>query len=194
MQIFRPRKASELELTNFHSDDSINFLKLVTPDNMHDYSKQLVKCNLVREDCPVFDGMYNFCQISSGGSIGSAFKVNSKESDSIEKSTNLNNNNNNNNSNRDSNRWILIGCCASSGLSTSLSVSLCLSTTGAVSSGPSNTHAASSVSSLTRAASCTNTHAVSSDQQADSNYYPLFRSKNVEMISKWKNLSKIKDW
>ncbi|KAM9986619.1 hypothetical protein ACTFIY_011037 [Dictyostelium cf. discoideum] len=80
MQIFRPRKASELELTNFHSDDYINFLKLVTPDNMHDYSKQLVKFN-VREDCPVFDGMYNFCQISSGGSIGCAVKVNSKESD-----------------------------------------------------------------------------------------------------------------
>ncbi|KYR01442.1 hdaA, histone deacetylase family protein [Tieghemostelium lacteum] len=80
MQIFKPRKANDLELTNFHSDDYINFLKTVTPDNMHDYSKQLIKFN-VREDCPVFDGMYNFCQISSGGSIGCAVKVNSGEAD-----------------------------------------------------------------------------------------------------------------
>ena len=24
------------------------------------------------EDCPVFDGMYEFCQLSAGGSIGNA--------------------------------------------------------------------------------------------------------------------------
>lgn len=24
----------------------------------------------VGEDCPVFDGMYEFCQLSAGGSIG----------------------------------------------------------------------------------------------------------------------------
>jgi len=80
MQIFRPRKATDLELTNFHSDDYIKFIKLVTPDNMHDYAKEIAKFN-VREDCPVFDGMYNFCQISSGGSIGCAVKINSGESD-----------------------------------------------------------------------------------------------------------------
>ncbi|GAM21978.1 hypothetical protein SAMD00019534_051530 [Acytostelium subglobosum LB1] len=80
MQIFRPKKATDTELTNFHSDDYINFLRLITPDNMHDYSNQLVKYN-VRYDCPVFDGLYNFCQISSGGSIGSAIKLNRKDSD-----------------------------------------------------------------------------------------------------------------
>eukprot|EP01132_Coremiostelium_polycephalum_P010950 gene10950-13414_t len=76
----RPKRATDADLTNFHSDDYINFLKLITPDNMQDYSKQLIKFN-VREDCPVFDGMYNFCQISSGGSIGCAVKINSGESD-----------------------------------------------------------------------------------------------------------------
>ena len=26
----------------------------------------------VGEDCPVFDGMYEFCQLSAGGSVGEA--------------------------------------------------------------------------------------------------------------------------
>ncbi len=96
----RPRYASEAEVTKFHSDDYIDFLRLVTPDNMNEYSKQLIRCkdfyialrrfqsitalfmNLlllllvpfatvnVGEDCPVFDGMFQFCQISAGGSLG----------------------------------------------------------------------------------------------------------------------------
>eukprot|EP01119_Soliformovum_irregulare_P008686 TRINITY_DN21786_c0_g1_i1.p1 TRINITY_DN21786_c0_g1~~TRINITY_DN21786_c0_g1_i1.p1 ORF type:complete len:483 (-),score=63.55 TRINITY_DN21786_c0_g1_i1:827-2275(-) len=80
MQIYRPRRATEAEVTKFHSDDYIDFLRLVTPDNMHEYANQLVKFN-VGEDCPVFDGMFNFCQISAGGSIGGAIKLNTGESD-----------------------------------------------------------------------------------------------------------------
>lgn len=30
----------------------------------------------VGEDCPVFDGLYEYCQISAGGSIASAIKLN----------------------------------------------------------------------------------------------------------------------
>ena len=30
----------------------------------------------VGEDCPVFDGLYEFCQLSSGGSVASAVKLN----------------------------------------------------------------------------------------------------------------------
>ena len=35
----------------------------------------------VGEDSPVFDGLYNFCQASSGGSIGGAVKLNKGQSD-----------------------------------------------------------------------------------------------------------------
>ncbi len=27
-------------------------------------------------DCPVFDGLFKFCQLSSGGSVGGAYKLN----------------------------------------------------------------------------------------------------------------------
>ena len=32
-------------------------------------------------DCPVFDGMFGFCQASAGGSIGAAVKMNLQEAD-----------------------------------------------------------------------------------------------------------------
>lgn len=75
MAIYRPHLATEQEMTAFHSDDYINFLKVITPDNMGEHLRQLQRFN-VGEDCPVFDGLYNFCQLSAGGSIGGAVKLN----------------------------------------------------------------------------------------------------------------------
>ena len=40
-----------------------------TPDNMHEYTRQLQRFN-VGEDCPVFDGLFEFCQMYTSGSIG----------------------------------------------------------------------------------------------------------------------------
>jgi histone deacetylase 1/2 len=81
-------------MTKFHSDDYIQFLRLVSPDNMNEYAKQLQRCMIhtlhppfhffttrffidmfcntvnVVEDCPIFEGMFNFFQISAGGSVG----------------------------------------------------------------------------------------------------------------------------
>ena len=80
MDVFRPQPASEREMTKFHSDDYIAFLKMITPQNMHDHIKQLQRFN-VGEDCPVFDGLYEFCQLSTGGSIGGAVKLNMGKAD-----------------------------------------------------------------------------------------------------------------
>jgi hypothetical protein len=41
----------------------------VRTDNMHEYSRQLQRFN-VGEDCPVFDGLFEFCQMYTSGSIG----------------------------------------------------------------------------------------------------------------------------
>lgn len=80
MLIYRPRHPTQEELTRFHSDDYIEFLRMITPENMEEYAKQLHRFN-VGEDCPVFDGLYQFCQKSAGGSIGGAQKLNAKECD-----------------------------------------------------------------------------------------------------------------
>ena len=75
MEVYRPHKATQDEMTKFHSDDYIRFLRSIRPDNMGEYSKLLQRFN-VGEDCPVFDGLYEFCQLSCGGSVASAVKLN----------------------------------------------------------------------------------------------------------------------
>ncbi|CAI8057582.1 Histone deacetylase 1 [Geodia barretti] len=76
----RPHPAVYEEMTRYHSDDYIRFLRTIRPDNINEYTKQMQRFN-VGEDCPVFDGMYEFCQLSSGGSIAGAVKLNKQETD-----------------------------------------------------------------------------------------------------------------
>mmetsp|Transcript_2263 Transcript_2263/g.8070 ORF Transcript_2263/g.8070 Transcript_2263/m.8070 type:complete len:453 (+) Transcript_2263:169-1527(+) len=80
MEIYRPSPATFDELRKFHSDEYMRFLRHITPDNMGEYTKQMQRFN-VGEDCPVFEGLYQFCQASSGGSIGGAVKLNKGTSD-----------------------------------------------------------------------------------------------------------------
>jgi acetoin utilization deacetylase AcuC-like enzyme len=102
-------------MTQFHSDNYIQFLKRVTPnlldanngrgDNFqkkpsHSCGKTLFdnrphpvvgeaeissigdnKFNVGENDCPWFPGLFEFSQISSGGSIDAAIKLNHKSSD-----------------------------------------------------------------------------------------------------------------
>lgn len=40
----RPALIDHSEMTHFHSDDYINFLRIITPDNMHAHLRQLQRC------------------------------------------------------------------------------------------------------------------------------------------------------
>jgi len=82
MEVFRPRLVSHTAMTRFHSDDYINFLKVISPDNMQDYIRQLQRFN-VGEDCPVFDGLFEFCQLYTSGSIGGAARLNENRVDVV---------------------------------------------------------------------------------------------------------------
>ena len=80
MEIYRPHKAAQEDMTKFHSDEYIRFLKNIRPDNINEYNKLMSRFN-VGEDCPVFDGLYEFCSISSGGSVAGAIKLNKQATD-----------------------------------------------------------------------------------------------------------------
>ncbi|KAI5147970.1 histone deacetylase 1/2 [Enteropsectra breve] len=80
MDVRRPLHASYENLTNFHSQDYINFLSSVTCDNMHELSSDLAKFS-VGDDCPVFPGLFDYCKITTGGSLLAAQKINNKEYD-----------------------------------------------------------------------------------------------------------------
>lgn len=62
-------------MTQFHTDEYVDFLKKVTPDNMELYQKEQGRFN-VGDDCPVFDGLFEFCGISAGGSMEGAARLN----------------------------------------------------------------------------------------------------------------------
>ena len=40
----RPHKATAEEMTKYHSDDYIKFLRSIRPDNMSEFSKQMQRC------------------------------------------------------------------------------------------------------------------------------------------------------
>lgn len=67
-------------MTQFHTDEYIDFLAKVTPDNMDAYMREQGRYN-VGDDCPVFDGLFEFCGISAGGSMEGAARLNRKKCD-----------------------------------------------------------------------------------------------------------------
>ena len=74
MDIYRSQAASEVDLTSFHASDYIEFLKKVTPESVNQFSSVLSRFN-VGDDCPVFDGMYDFCRLYTGASLQGAQKL-----------------------------------------------------------------------------------------------------------------------
>eukprot|EP00472_Partenskyella_glossopodia_P002630 CAMPEP_0197537634 /NCGR_PEP_ID=MMETSP1318-20131121/57478_1 /TAXON_ID=552666 /ORGANISM="Partenskyella glossopodia, Strain RCC365" /LENGTH=155 /DNA_ID=CAMNT_0043095845 /DNA_START=62 /DNA_END=525 /DNA_ORIENTATION=- len=80
MEIYRPILVEDQKMTMFHSDDYVHFLQSVTPDNINDYSRELQRYNM-DVDCPVFDGLFKFCQMYTGGSVGGARKLNQGNAD-----------------------------------------------------------------------------------------------------------------
>ncbi|KAJ6199491.1 LOW QUALITY PROTEIN: histone deacetylase 2 [Bipolaris maydis] len=69
MEIYRAKPASKYEMTQFHTDEYIEFLHKVTPDNMEQFTRE-------QNDCPVFDGLFEFCGISAGGTMEGAARLN----------------------------------------------------------------------------------------------------------------------
>ncbi|KAJ5735482.1 uncharacterized protein N7483_000607 [Penicillium malachiteum] len=80
MEIYRAKPASKYEMTQFHTDEYIDFLSKVTPDNMDSFGKEQSRYN-VGDDCPVFDGLFEFCGISAGGSMEGAARLNRNKCD-----------------------------------------------------------------------------------------------------------------
>ena len=80
LEIYRAKPASKYEMTQFHTDEYVDFLQRVTPDNMGSFAKEQGKYN-VGDDCPVFDGLFEFCGISAGGSMGGGARWNRRKCD-----------------------------------------------------------------------------------------------------------------
>ncbi|ORY25264.1 putative histone deacetylase 3 [Naematelia encephala] len=74
MSVHSPRAATEDELREFHHADYIDFLKRVTPRNAAQLTEDYTKWN-IGDDCPVFHGLFDFCQQYAGASLAAARKL-----------------------------------------------------------------------------------------------------------------------
>nr|AOE43211.1 histone deacetylase family protein type-1 histone deacetylase [Cavenderia deminutiva] len=80
---YHPMKPHRLCLTNSLVINYVNTNIInrshyrVTPGTLNDY-KDYIKRFHIGEDCPVFPGLYDYCQIYTGGSIEGASKLNHK--------------------------------------------------------------------------------------------------------------------
>lgn len=70
------------EITKYHNDDYIKFLYSICSDNMAEYRKPMNRFN-IGENCQVFDGLFEFCQVSTGGSVASAVNLIKQQRDLI---------------------------------------------------------------------------------------------------------------
>ncbi|XP_072016454.1 histone deacetylase 3-like [Amphiura filiformis] len=75
LQVYRPYRASVHDMCRFHSEDYIDFLQRVTPQNIQNFTKSLSHFN-VGDDCPVFPGLFDFCSMYTGASLEGATKLN----------------------------------------------------------------------------------------------------------------------
>ncbi|KIR97980.1 histone deacetylase 1/2 [Cryptococcus deuterogattii 2001/935-1] len=80
MQIFRPRRATKTDMTRFHTDEYIELLESVLPENVDALTGNGSR-GLTGSDCPAVEGIFEFSSISAGGSIGAAEKLNEGAAD-----------------------------------------------------------------------------------------------------------------
>ncbi|KDN38203.1 hypothetical protein K437DRAFT_240226 [Tilletiaria anomala UBC 951] len=80
MQVLRAPRATPEQMTKFHTDEYIHFLQQVTPETVDALTGGNQRF-LTGEDCPGFEGLFEFCSISAGGSIAAAQTLNSGAAD-----------------------------------------------------------------------------------------------------------------
>ena len=68
----KPNRATAAALKEFHTTDYIDFLERAKAETVSEYE---VEHYNVIEDSPVFEGVFQFCQIYAGASIHGAQKL-----------------------------------------------------------------------------------------------------------------------
>ncbi|KAK8801395.1 hypothetical protein WA171_004538 [Blastocystis sp. BT1] len=82
MEMFKPTLIDYKDIMRFHSDDYVNFLRVINPDNASSMIKQQIQFN-VGDDSPVFDGLFDYIRSYCSGSIGGACRLNEGISDIV---------------------------------------------------------------------------------------------------------------
>ncbi|RFU25657.1 hypothetical protein B7463_g10685, partial [Scytalidium lignicola] len=79
MDTYVSRKASKEEMADFHSQDYLDYLQTAIPAPPDDDTLQ--QFALGGSDCPIFEGLFDYCSMYSGASIDAARKLCNHDSD-----------------------------------------------------------------------------------------------------------------
>ncbi|EFP80528.1 histone deacetylase 1/2 [Puccinia graminis f. sp. tritici CRL 75-36-700-3] len=85
MDMLCAKRATREEMTKFHTDEYICHIAQVNQEDPETLVSGRDKSGdnrfLVGDDCPGFEGLFEFCSISAGGSIAAAKRINSGQAD-----------------------------------------------------------------------------------------------------------------
>lgn len=73
MEVVPMQKATKEELLAYHSPEYIDFLRYTASEQY--------PCDRVTDDCPLFEGLPDYCSLYAGGSIEAARRLNSRQND-----------------------------------------------------------------------------------------------------------------
>eukprot|EP00946_MAST-07B_sp_MAST-7B-sp1_P003517 g3517.t1 len=82
MTVFKPRFLDKDDLTLFHGREYIDFLSHIAPQNLDKHRVELARF-AVGQDCPIFDGVYDFSRLCATGSVGGAVRLNEGTTDVV---------------------------------------------------------------------------------------------------------------
>ncbi|KAI0315160.1 histone deacetylase complex, catalytic component RPD3, partial [Amylostereum chailletii] len=80
MEVMTAKRATPEVLSSFHTDEYVNFLTRVTPETAEELTYNGTRF-LVGDDNPAFEGIFEFCSISAGGTIAAAKRITSGSAD-----------------------------------------------------------------------------------------------------------------
>lgn len=83
MYVYRPEHATSQEMMLFHSEEYISFLQSINHNSIDELKDSMRKfyVGTSENDCPIFEGLYQFAQMYCGASLAAAINLNKKMSD-----------------------------------------------------------------------------------------------------------------
>ncbi|CCE64242.1 hypothetical protein TPHA_0H00320 [Tetrapisispora phaffii CBS 4417] len=81
MDLYETREATKEELLQFHSEDYVEFLSKVSPDNISKMPRGTFDKYNIGDDCPIFQNIYEYCKLYAGASLDASRKLINDQSD-----------------------------------------------------------------------------------------------------------------
>lgn len=81
MDLYETREATHEELLQFHSEDYVNFLSKVTPENISKMPRGTFEKFNIGDDCPIFQNIFDYSSLYTGASLDASRKLINDQSD-----------------------------------------------------------------------------------------------------------------